>query len=140
MFNLEEPLEDQRQHYLPQQLKDKLVIVTIHDACPAFSTKIFNCGKAGHEMKWAKHRKNSKIHFFSPPKCSCSVGVDEAVEALLLDQRLPSPTIGLIRVFAAVADWVAWAATSRRELIVFFSHAGREESLLEIEFLFIEYA
>jgi predicted deacetylase len=42
MHNLEkQTAEQQQQFYLFQQLKEKLVIVTIHDACPFFSLKIF---------------------------------------------------------------------------------------------------
>jgi hypothetical protein len=36
----DEHMEDQQRHYI-SKLK-KIAIVTIHDACPAFSTKIFN--------------------------------------------------------------------------------------------------
>ncbi len=43
MHNLEKQTADQQQqqYYLSEQLKEKLVIVTIHDACPTFSYKIF---------------------------------------------------------------------------------------------------
>jgi len=42
MYNLEKQTADkQEQYYLSEQLKEKSVIVTIHDACPFFSDKIF---------------------------------------------------------------------------------------------------
>src|SRR6478609_9102469 len=43
MYNLEKQTADQQeQYYLSEQLKEKSVIVTIHDACPFFSDKIFH--------------------------------------------------------------------------------------------------
>jgi predicted deacetylase len=42
MHNLEKQTADQQeQYYLSEKLKEKSVIVTIHDACPFFSDKIF---------------------------------------------------------------------------------------------------
>jgi predicted deacetylase len=42
MYNLEkQTAHQQQQYYLSEQLKEKLAIVTIHDACPTFSYKIF---------------------------------------------------------------------------------------------------
>ena len=51
MLDLDEQKnENQQQHYL-SQLKEKLIIVTIHDACPSFSDKIFNLADEIEKLK-----------------------------------------------------------------------------------------
>jgi len=52
MYNLEKKNEDQKeQYYLSEQLKEKSVIVTIHDACPFFSDKIFHLADELENLK-----------------------------------------------------------------------------------------
>ncbi len=46
----DEQTEDQQRYYL-SKLKKKIAIVTIHDACPAFSTKIFNLANEFESLK-----------------------------------------------------------------------------------------
>jgi predicted deacetylase len=42
MTDLDEQKNENQKEYYLSQLKEKLIIVTIHDACPLFSDKIFN--------------------------------------------------------------------------------------------------
>src|SRR6476659_5370323 len=52
MYNLEKRTADQQeQYYLSEQLKEKSVIVTIHDACPFFSDKIFHLADELENLK-----------------------------------------------------------------------------------------
>lgn len=62
MVDLNDNIEEYRQQHT-SQLKEKLAIVTIHDACPAFSTKIF---KLANELEALRIKFNiALIPFFN---------------------------------------------------------------------------
>ena len=96
MYNLEKQTADQQeQYYLSEQLKEKSVIVTIHDACPFFSDKIFNLAD---ELENLKIKFNiSLVPFFKPsPTLSCVFNtISPRSPEEILNTALPSPLLHL---------------------------------------------